>query len=371
MAVSLSKSHLRIGLVGSGNIGRTHLTAISSISETNLLNVEVTALCDIDEKALSKSAGQFSVPNTFSDYSKLIASDAVDLVYICTPTNKHADIVKQTAKAGKALMCEKPLAHSCPQARELLAVTQDAGVHSGVDLVLRYDQHLLHARKLLEEHDFGKPMLAHIRDDQHFPIDYIYYSKWRGDKSVAGGGTLIEHSIHDIDLFQWFFGPIESVYAKVGFFSEREVEDQASLVMTHKDGTVSTLDSVWHWVERPNERAIEFFFEKGYIGLKLESGNRDLEYHLKGKGPVKVTQDAANDTLLEHLGLVRDNISPEAYKALTSEGGERYTAFNYALLKSITNNQAPSPNFLDAVSAHRIVDAAYESANRNQCVDPL
>jgi predicted dehydrogenase len=360
-----------VGLIGTGNIGKTHLTGIASLKHSGLLDVEIVALCDTDKEALESVAELFEVDTLYEDYNDLVNDDRVDVVYVCTPTNKHMDMVKAAARAKKQVFCEKPLAHSCPQARNLMAVTQDEGVDAAVGLVLRYDQFVLYAKKLLDENDFGKPMLAHIRDDQRFPVDYIYYSKWRGEKALAGGGTLIEHSIHDIDILRWFFGEIVSVYAKVSHIAGREVEDQASLIMTHKDGTVSTLDSIWHWIDRPNERSIEFFFDKGYLGIRLESGKRYLEYHLQGEGPVRIWQENADIALIEHLGLQNRNMSPDALDTITAVGTERYAALNFAFLSTLNSGAKISPNFMDAVAAHQIVDAAYESANKNRQVDLL
>jgi predicted dehydrogenase len=369
--VYLVSPRIGIGLIGTGNIGRVHLTALSALKVSGLLNLEISAVCDTNKDSLNSIDAVFNPTATYEDYTELIKDPNVDVIYICTPTDLHSDMVKAAAEAKKPIMCEKPLAHSCPQARDLVAVTQSSNVISGVGLVLRYDQFLLHAKKLIEELDFGRPMLAHIRDDQHFPIDYIYESHWRGDITISGGGTLIEHSIHDIDILLWFFGEIESVYAKTSNFSEREVEDQASLIMTHRSGLISTLDSIWHWIERPSERRIEFFFEKGYIEINLETGDRYLTYQLQGETPVRVNTETANNTLIETLGLHAHNLDPTAYKALTSSESERYAAMSYSFLKTVLNSGSPSPSFMDAVSAHKIVDAAYSSASENQPIDPL
>ncbi|MCF2136017.1 MAG: Gfo/Idh/MocA family oxidoreductase [Candidatus Thorarchaeota archaeon] len=369
--MSGSENRTGLGLIGTGNIGRTHLIGISSLIAAGLVDVDLVALCDTDKQSLKSAAELFEVPTTYTDYANLITDDNVDIVYVCTPTNRHPDIVKAAARAGKSVFCEKPLAHSCPQARDMLAVTQDAGVHAGVDLVLRYDQYLLYARELLKQHDFGNPMLVHIRDDQRFPVDYIYYSRWRGDKSIAGGGTLIEHSIHDVDLLVWLLGKVSDVYARVGFYAGREVEDMASLSLHHKNGAISTIDSIWHWVERPNERYIELFYEKGYIGIRLESGQRFLEYQLQDSPPIKVSAEKANHALLRQLGLDGTGLSADALEALTAVGTERYAALSYAFLNAIKHNQQPTPSFLDAITAHNIVDAAYESANLGRPVDIL
>jgi predicted dehydrogenase len=367
----LSKAKTGLGLIGTGNIGQMHLLGIVALREAGLVNVEIAALCDIDKESLQRAADLYEVDKTYENYDDLINDENVDVVYVCTPTNKHIDIVKAAAAAQKDVLCEKPLAHSCPQARDLFAVAKSKDIKAGVGLVLRFDPFLLYAKNLIETKDFGRPMLAHIRDDQRFPVDYGFYTQWRGDKSIAGGGTLIEHSIHDLDILRWFFGEITSVYAKIGFVSEREVEDQASLVMTHKDGVVSTLVSIWHQVDRQNERSIEFFFEKGIIAINLETGNRWLEYHLQKELPARIDEAQANLALLKTLRVHSKNMAPELLDALTNVGTERFSALSYSFIKAVQADEEPSPNFLDAIAAHKVVDAAYESANKNRVVDLL
>ncbi len=362
---------LHLGLIGTGNIGRAHLTALSSLKKANLANFHLSAVCDLDSESVRKAAKDFDIPITYEDYNELLSNDEIDVVYVCTPTSKHSDIVKAAAKAGKAIYCEEPLANSCPQALTLLAVTQDANVPSGAGFLLRYDPFVLYAKNLLETYDFGKSMLAHIRTDHLYTEEYEKLNQWRGESQIAGGGTLVEHCIHDVDILTWFFGPVVDVFAKVGFLTNRGVEDLASLMMTHKDGQMSTLDSVWHSVDRPDERRIEFFYENGFIGITLETGNRFLEYHLKGEGPVRINAETADISLVEHLGLHSTNGSLETYGVLIDSVDNRYAALSYAFLESVKSLKNPSPTFMDAVAAHKIIDAAYESANKETTIGNL
>jgi len=364
-------AHLRLGLIGIGKTGRTYLTALKSLKDAGLLNIEINAVSDVNESNLTKTAREFDVPLVYDDYMDLINDSNIDVVYICTPISKHADMVKQAAKANKAIHCEKPIAHSCPQVRELNAVAKASSVPTSAGLMLRYDPFLLYAKHLVKNNDFGKPILAHVRDDQQFPLDREEYAQWRSDSSVPGGGILLHQSIQDIDVLDWFFGEIVNVYAKVGFYSDLGVEDQASLIMKHKDGTTSTLDSIWHNLERSNERKIEFFFEKGFIEITLESGSTHLDYHLQGEGPIRVHPENTEQVLLEHLHLNSNNLALNIHEPLSDAGMNKHLALSYSFLKAIQSGETPSPNFQEAVLPHRIVDAAYESANMNAPLDIL
>lgn len=362
---------LRLGLIGTGNIGRTHLAALSSLKSAELANISVVAVSDIDSASMKKAARDFNVPDMFENSKDLINSRKIDVVYICTPTRNHMDLVEAATAAGKAIFCEGPLANSCPQARNLLGMTLDADVPSGAGLILRYEPFILYAKDLVTKHDFGRPMLAHIRAEHQLSNHTNNMNGWGNDTQIAGGGTLLEHCIHDIDVLTWFFGDVESVFAKVGFFTGNDSEDLASLMIMHKDGAVSTLDSIWHPVDRPDERRIEFFFENGFISIKLESGDRYLEYQLKGGNPVRVHSETVDMDLLRHLGVQIDNGSLETYGVLVDSSDNMYAAMNYSFLNSIRNGLDPSPNFKDAVAVHRIIDAAYESANNETPVDIL
>ncbi len=116
---------------------------------------------------------------------------------------------------------------------------------------------------------------------------------------------------------------------------------------------------------------MEFFFENGFIGITLEAGKRWLDFQLKDDSPVRVNVEDANNVLLKALGVHSKNMAPEAYDALTVVGTERYSALSYAFIKAVQSDTDPSPDFSDAIAAHRIVDAAYESSDKTRAVDLL
>ena len=143
-----SEAGLRLGLIGIGKTGRTHLSALTAIKNSGLLRFEITAICDTDKSKAKKIAKEFDIPTVYDDHEDLVNDENVDVVYVCTPTSKHGDMVKAAARANKAVYCERPLAHSCPQVRELNAVAIDSSVKTSAGLNLRYDPFLLYAMKL-------------------------------------------------------------------------------------------------------------------------------------------------------------------------------------------------------------------------------
>jgi predicted dehydrogenase len=367
----LVKKALQLGLIGIGKAGQKHLAALKSIKDAGLLDIEINAICDTDDTNLKRIALEYGIPVFYSNPAFLIGDENVDIVYVCTPGDMHADLVKEVALAGKAVYCEEPLARSCPQAREMNAVALDSAVPTSAGMMLRYDPFFVYAKQLLGKYDFGKPLLAHIREDQQFPLDQESLEQERRETSIPGGGILLHQSIQDIDVLTMFFGDVATVYAQVGYHGGYGVEDQASIIMKHNDGTTSTLDSLWHHLDRPDERIVEFFFENGFIGITLESGNNHLDYHLRGEGPVRVHPQSAEAALLDELELSSNNLALGFQESISNTGINKQLALSYSFLKAVASGNTPSPSFMDALSAHRIVDAAYESFNNKTPIDIL
>src|SRR4051812_46664277 len=137
---------------------------------------------------------------------------AVDAVWICTPTSSHRALVEAAAAAGVAIFCEKPLATTLADAEAMTAAA--SAVPAQVGLVLRTSPAYRALADLVHGGEIGAPMAVVFRDDQYLPNQGQYASEWRADVTVAGGGTLIEHSIHDLDVLRWLLGDATSVVAR-------------------------------------------------------------------------------------------------------------------------------------------------------------
>ncbi|MEZ5262430.1 MAG: Gfo/Idh/MocA family oxidoreductase [Acidimicrobiales bacterium] len=136
-----------------------------------------------------------------------------DAVYVCTWTAEHRRQVELAAAAGRAVFCEKPLAPTLADARAMAAAVQRAGVVHQVGLVLRSVPGFALLRALLREPAAGRLSTVVFRDDQELPVGGYYGSTWRADRTKAGAGTLLEHSIHDLALLVWLCGPVRTLSA--------------------------------------------------------------------------------------------------------------------------------------------------------------
>jgi predicted dehydrogenase len=269
--------------------------------------------------------------------------DSCDVAYVCTWTAEHPRLVVAAAERGLAVFCEKPLGVDLVAASAMAAAVERAGVVNQVGLVLRHSPAFGMLKALAADPDSGRPMSVVFRDDQYLPIQGGYGSTWRGDVTKAGAGTLLEHSIHDLDMLEQVLGPVVSVGAATAGFHEIDgIEDVASVLLRFSSGATGTLQSVWHDVlERPSLRRVELFCERTYAVLEGD-----------WFGPVEWVTTGAGPTRLEGADLV-----DEARRRGAALGNP-----DELFIDAVVRGEAAWPSFEDALRAHKVADAVYRSA---------
>jgi predicted dehydrogenase len=335
---------MRVGLVGCGFIGRIHSWALWALRSTGVVDVHVTAVCDPDAERARSLADPHGAE--FVELDALLG--LVDAVYVCTPTAQHADLVEAAAARGVAVYCEKPLAPNLAEAERVALALQR--VPHQVGLVLRCAPVFERLAAELASGRHGRPMAVMLRDDQYFPIQGQYGSAWRSQMDVAGGGTLIEHSIHDLDLFRWLCGdPAELTCRTSSFFEHPGIEDLAVATLSWPGGCRANLVSIWHQVlTRTSTRRLEAFCERGFLWTDDDN-----------TGPLHVETSEGTEVIACDPPSWVDGIRvPEPSRralGLYAEASRRFLA-------SLEAGSAGYPGAGDALAAHRLVDAAYRSA---------
>lgn len=322
---------VRIGFIGCGLIARAHANNLKSVSDAHIV-----AGTDTDAGRASTFASDYSA-EAFSSSAEVI--QAADAVYVTTWTSEHPGLVGEVIGAGRAVFCEKPLATNFALAKKMAAQAHAAGVVSQVGLVLRHSPSFRFAKAKLQGADI---MNIVFRDDQYLPTQGMYASTWRGDVDKAGAGTLLEHSIHDLDLLDWLGGPLE---VRAAATNEHHglpgIEDQATVLLTSEAGTQASLTSVWHDVmSRPSQRSVEIIC-------------RDRFIHIEGDwtGPVHwEDQDGAGSLSGTDL-----QIAAHAFDELGTNPDADF-------VRSVMTGEAAYPNFETALRAHQLADDAYRMA---------
>jgi len=341
----------RIGLIGCGHIARFHARNIKDAVGREFPDMTYYAACDrkLDRaQAFAEIAGCELVT---SKADKII--DACDVIYICTETAEHVALVEQAVTAGRHIFCEKPLATNNADAQRLAAVVAAAGVINQVGLILNYSPVFTVLADLMQAQDFGELLSVHLRDDQCFPIDGQYGSNWRADVERAGGGTLIEHSIHDVDLLRRLFGEISAVSCRTRITSGHPgIEDVALVSFHHQQGHTSTLASIWHAMPiRQSGRSLEVFFTRARFTTEHDYFGT-ITCQIDDAEPITLSSD---EVLARFMSLQQLNPVDEDLRSLGGLCDRRF-------LRAVTAGTQASPGFDSAALGHKIVDACYRSA---------
>ncbi len=339
---------MRIGFVGTGVIAWAHAIGLQAMIRAGVLDAAVVAVHDLDAE---RAEGFAAVNGAEVEASVAAVLERCDAVWVCTPTAAHGAAVEAAAARRCAVFCEKPLAPDLAGAQALAAVVDSAGVPSQVGLVLRSAPVFRALRDLLVSQELGAPMTAIFRDDQYFPVRGVYASTWRGDVAVAGGGCLIEHSIHDLDILRFCLGEVTEVAGRTANFSGHEgVEDLATVSLQFASGASAELVSVWHDIlSRGSTRRVEVFCREGMAWL-------DNDF----LGPLHVqTTDGTEVRPCPPPGWVRDLALGDDDIGLAISA---YVEADRAFVDAVTAGRVPEPSFAEAVVAHRLVDGAYRSS---------
>lgn len=251
----MAKKKVGIGIIGSGGIAQNaHMPGYAAVPDL----CEIVAVADVDPKTAKQAAEKFNVKHVLSDYKKLLAMPEIDAVSVCTPNYLHHEPTLLAFKAGKHVLCEKPIAMNSKEAKEMVA----AGRKAGKKFQVGYNSRFAPSNQLLKTYiDAGE-------------LGDIYYARAQAlrrrgipgwgvfiDKAKQGGGPLIDIGVHILDLTLWLMGHPKPVaasgvtYAKfgkrsdiVGFMGQWDyknftVEDFASGLIRFDNGAAVQLES--------------------------------------------------------------------------------------------------------------------------------
>ena len=327
---------VRVGFLGAGLIATYHSKSL----HISGADVAWTGVFDPDRKR-AEDFGRASGATVCASEDEVL--DGCDAVYVCTWTAEHPRLIDAAAERGLAVFCEKPLATDLAGARHMADAVAAAGIVNQVGLVLRHSPAFGLMKAIASDPTSGRPMSVVFRDDQFIPIQGSYRSTWRGDVDKAGAGTLLEHSIHDLDMLEHVLGPVVEIGARTAEFHQIDgIEDVATLSLRFESGAIGTLTSIWHDVlERPSLRRVELFCERAYAVLEGD-----------WFGPVSWTTTGAEPERRE-------------FNELEQEARTRGAALgnpDALFIDAVAANSPAWPSFADALRAHVLADAAYRSA---------
>ena len=257
----MSKKPLNVAVVGYGFMGRTHSNAFKQVSQ--FFNLEhkpvLKAVCGRNEANAKSFADQWGYESYETDWRKLIERKDIDLIDIATPNDTHAEIAIAAAKAGKMVMCEKPLGRNPAEAEAMVAAVESAKVANMVWYNYRRVPAVTLAKQLIDEGKLGKIFHYRAKFLQDWTISKDLpqggAGLWRLDAAVAGSGVTGDLLAHCIDTAMWLNGSISSVTAMTEtFIKQRQhnltgkvetvsIDDASAFLARFDNGSLATFEA--------------------------------------------------------------------------------------------------------------------------------
>ena len=334
------------GIVGGGMIAAFHAKSIQEIEQARL--VAVAEPVDERRAAFMEKYGCDGV----ADAAELVQRDDIDIVCVCTPSGAHLEPALAAAKAGKHVVCEKPIEVTLERAHALIAACDENNVRLAAIFPMRFKEMNRVVKKAVDEGRLGRITVGDCYNKWWRSQAYYDSSGWRGTWALDGGGACMNQAIHAIDLLQWFMGAPTQVFAFADCLAHEhiEVEDTAVAVVRYANGAMGVIECTTS--AHPGEsRRIELHGDRGTIIVDESS---ILKWEFEDERP----EDAR---ICERFGPGEGAAGgPTSDPSAIDHATHREQIQD--LINALETNSAPAVDGRDGLKAIQIILAIYESA---------
>lgn len=331
---------MKVGVIGLGGVSRFHFAGYRAGG------AEVVAVSDLSQEAIQAAQDEWQVPRGYQDYHSLLADAEVEAVSVCLPNALHHPVTVAAARAGKHVLCEKPLSLSLERAQEMIEACLEAGVTLQTGHHLRTNPYAERARQLVESGALGRLTYLRLRQAHDWGGLRTVRPSF-GSLASAGGGTLLDNGSHMMDLARYFGGDVREVFARtatLGF--EVEVEDTAVVSLEFASGALGIVENAWTatgW-----EEGFWLYGTRGALEYTNRSGTPELR-HVFRDSP-GTTWDRTDHATYHFAGL------------------EAHARGVVAFLAAIRGEREVVCTGEDGLEAVRLIAASYQSARSGQPV---
>jgi len=373
-------AEINVALIGHQFMGKAHSNAYRQVSRffPGNYKLRMKVLCGkASVEELEATAQQFGWEEFDSEWERVIARKDIDVVDVSTPGYLHHPMVLAAAAAGKHIVCEKPLANTLAEAKEMLRAVEKAGVKHYVNYNYRRVPAVAYAKRLIEEGRLGDIYHYHGSYLQDWIMDPQFPRVWRLEKKYAGSGALGDIAAHASDLAQYLNSDITEVTGQMTTFIKKrplpgtssgawgakgskgkgkvDVDDDSNFLAQFKNGSVGVFESSRFAGGRRNANTFQIYGSKGSLAWNMERMN-ELEIYDR-------TEPAATQGFKTILATEADHPYVGAWWPPGHIIGYEHT-FVHAIadfLRCLEKDRLPEPNFRDGVKVQAVLDAVERS----------
>jgi predicted dehydrogenase len=368
------KGVLRVGLIGYKFMGKAHSNAWRQAPRFFDLpaDVELRTLCGRDQAEVRRAAQKLGWNRVETQWQRVANDSEIDIVDICTPNDSHCEIALSAAKAGKAILCEKPLARTVAEANRMANAVKRAGVTNMVCHNYRRIPAIALAKEIIERGEIGDRIFhCRARYAQDWIVDPKFPLVWRLQAGSAGSGALGDIFSHIVDLSRYLVGELAEICATMETFVRRRrepgtrrlrrvtVDDAVTAVGRFRNGALFNLEATRFAPGRKNSITLEINGSAGSLYFDFEEMNRlkffssrDAEGR-RGFRDILVTEPA-------HPYI--KNWWPPGH-IIGYEHTFVHTVADF--VRAVATGKTVQPDFAEGVKNQRVLDAAARSAHKH------
>ena len=379
---------LNVGIIGAGFMTKAHSMAYAAMPmffwPAPALPVRAV-LADVSEKTAAEAAARFGYARSTGDWRTIIEDPTIDVVDIATPNDSHAEIAIAAAKAGKHILCEKPIARTTEEARLMLEAVRSSGVTHMLAFNYRKTPAIAYAKKLIADGEIGAVRNFRATYLQDWSADPNAPLSWRFQKNSAGSGALGDIGTHVIDIARYLVSDIAEVSALAKTYvaqrptqsggldslgtvrlgqdvpkGEVDVDDEITTLLKFDNGAIGSLEATRNAWGRNNFITLEIHGETGSIAFN---------YERRDELQVCFANDPADRKAFRtiYTGPAHPNgASLWPIPALGIGYSETKIIECYDFFDAVVNQKKADPDFEDGYRISQICDAILESAANGQ-----
>jgi predicted dehydrogenase len=372
---------INVGIIGFGFMGKTHTYGYKTIPlyySRLPFKINLTGVCDVDLKAADNAKESLGFEYAVNDPNDIFNDKRINVVDICTPNIYHKDAVLKALQAGKNVYCDKPLATSYNETKEITEVLDGYGLTTQMALQYRFFPATMRAKEIIDEGRIGRIMSFRACYLHSGSVDASKPLGWKQDKKFGGGGVLFDLGSHILDLMYSFLGEYSSVFANTEIiYSERpdkngnmvkvEADDIAQMIVKMKCGGTGIIEASKIATGANDELRFEIHGDRGAIRFNLMDPNW-LEFY-------------DNTDSDKPLGGYKGYKKIECVQRFDKPGGDfpsskfsigwirAHVHCLYNFLNCVSEGKQARPSFKDGAYIQYVMEKAYGSAEQKKWMD--